>query len=90
MRIFALNHLYGWQDANVMVQACESAGVPLMIHENFRWQSAIMKVKQVLQLGQIGKAFWGRISFCSAYDVFSRQPYLAEGERSLKALVFMR
>lgn len=68
-------------DAKAMVQACESAHVLLMIHENFRWQSTIMKVKDVLQSNQIGKAFWGRISFRSAYDVFSGQPYLAEGER---------
>ena len=68
-------------DAKAMVQACQSAHVPLMIHENFRWQSAIMQVKQVLQSCQIGKAFWGRISFRSAFDVFSGQPYLAEGER---------
>ncbi len=69
------------EDARAMVLACESAHVPLMIHENFRWQSAIMKVKDVLQSGQIGNAFWGRISFRSAYDVFSGQPYLTEGER---------
>lgn len=68
-------------DAKLMVQACEKAGVPLMVHENFRWQSAIKKVKEVLQSGLIGKAFWARISFRSAYDVFSGQPYLAEGER---------
>ena len=69
------------EEAKGMVLACENASVPLMIHENFRWQSAIMKVKQVLQSGQIGKAFWGRISFRSAYDVFAGQPYLAESER---------
>lgn len=69
------------EDAKAMVLACERANVPLMIHENFRWQSAIRKVKEVLQSGQIGRAFWGRISFRSAYDVFSGQPYLAEGER---------
>ena len=68
-------------DAKAMVQACETTSVPLMVHENFRWQSAIMKVKEVLQSGLIGKAFWGRISFRSAYDVFSGQPYLAKGER---------
>jgi predicted dehydrogenase len=31
--------------------------------------------------GAIGKPFWGRVSFRSAYDVFSGQPYLAKGER---------
>jgi D-apiose dehydrogenase len=61
--------------------ACAKAQVPLMVHENFRWQSAMLKVKQVLQSGTIGKPFWGRVSFRSAYNVFSGQPYLAEGER---------
>jgi predicted dehydrogenase len=74
---FALN----LQDAEAMVEACAKANVPLMVHENFRWQSALMKVKTILEAGTIGKAFWGRVSFRSAYDVFSGQPYLAEGER---------
>ncbi len=68
-------------DAKAMVAACEVAGVPLMVHENFRWQSPIQQVWQVLQSGEIGVPFWGRVSFRSAYDVFSGQPYLAEGKR---------
>jgi D-apiose dehydrogenase len=68
-------------DAKAMVTICANANVPLMVHENFRWQSALLKVKKVLQHGAIGKPFWGRVSFRSAYDVFSGQPYLAEGER---------
>lgn len=68
-------------DARAMVDACRAAQVPLMVHENFRWQSPIRKVKQVIDSGLIGRPFWGRVSFRSAYDVFSGQPYLAEGER---------
>jgi D-apiose dehydrogenase len=68
-------------DARAMVRACEAAGVPLMVHENFRWQTPIQAVKRILQSGEIGKPFWGRVSFRSAFDVFSGQPYLAEGER---------
>ena len=68
-------------DAKAIVEACAKAGVTLMVHENFRWQSAIQKVKQVVASGEIGEVFWGRVSFRSAYDVFSGQPYLAEGER---------
>jgi D-apiose dehydrogenase len=55
--------------------------VPLMVHENFRWQSPIQTLKQVIERGEIGAPFWGRISFRSAYDVFSSQPYLATGKR---------
>ncbi|UDL96403.1 Gfo/Idh/MocA family oxidoreductase [Lichenihabitans sp. PAMC28606] len=68
-------------DARAMVAACDAAGVPLMVHENFRWQSAILAVKAAIETGRIGQPFWGRVSFRSAYDVFSGQPYLATGSR---------
>ncbi|PZM15104.1 Gfo/Idh/MocA family protein [Rhizobium tubonense] len=68
-------------DAKAMVAACRNAGVPLMVHENFRWQTPIQAVRKVLDNGAIGTPFWGRLSFRSGYDVFSGQPYLAEGER---------
>ena len=68
-------------DANAMVAACQDADVPLMVHENFRWQSAIQAVGDIARSGEIGEPFWGRLSFRSAFDVFSGQPYLAKGER---------
>jgi predicted dehydrogenase len=68
-------------DAKAMVAAAEAAGIPLMIHENFRWQTPILAVKRVLDSGAIGTPFWGRVSFRSGFDVFSGQPYLAEGKR---------
>lgn len=68
-------------DAKAMVAAMRDAGVPLMIHENFRWQTPIQTVRRILDEGAIGTPFWGRFSFRSAFDVFSGQPYLAEGER---------
>ena len=68
-------------DAKAMVSACDKANVPLMVHENFRWQPAIQAVGKVLESGTIGTPFWGRVSFRSAFDVFSGQPYLAEGAR---------
>ena len=69
------------EDARAMVAACDRAGVALMVHENFRWQSPILRVRQALDAGSIGTPFFGRVSFRSAYDVYSGQPYLAEGER---------
>jgi predicted dehydrogenase len=68
-------------DAKAMVSVCREAGVPLMVHENFRWQSPIQAVKRVIDSGEIGTPFFGRISFRSGYDVFSGQPYLATGKR---------
>jgi D-apiose dehydrogenase len=69
------------EDAHAMVAACEQAGVPLMVHENFRWQSPIQAAAKVIRSGEIGEVYWGRVSFRSTYDVYSGQPYLAEGNR---------
>lgn len=71
----------GIVDARAMVAAAEQAEKTLMVHENFRWQSAIRKVLETVQAGRIGEPFFSRFSFRSAYDVFAAQPYLATGER---------
>jgi D-apiose dehydrogenase len=68
-------------DAQAMVDVCKTANIPLMVHENFRWQTPIQAVKKVLLEKQIGDVFWGRVSFRSAFDVFSGQPYLATEDR---------
>lgn len=68
-------------DAKAIVAACDKAGVPLMVHENFRWQSPLMAVREVLASGRIGTPFWGRVSFRSGFDVYAGQPYLAKGKR---------
>jgi len=68
-------------DARAMVAAVEAAGKTLMVHENFRWQSAVRRVIEIVRAGELGEVFFGRISFRSGYDVFAGQPYLAEGKR---------
>lgn len=68
-------------DARAMVTAVEAAGRTLMVHENFRWQSAVRKAIETVRSGAIGTPFFGRVAFRSGYDVYSGQPYLAEGER---------
>jgi predicted dehydrogenase len=74
---FALN----LDDAKAMVKAADDAGIPLMVHENFRWQTPLIEVRKALDSGVIGTPFWGRVSFRSGYDVFANQPYLAKGKR---------
>lgn len=67
--------------ARTMVSKAEAAGKTLMVHENFRWQSPVRSALQQVQANAIGAPFFARFSFRSNYDVFSGQPYLAEGER---------
>lgn len=69
------------KDARAMVGAVEATGKTLMVHENFRWQSAVRTVIEELRKGTIGEPFFGRVSFRSGFDVFSGQPYLAKGEK---------
>jgi D-apiose dehydrogenase len=68
-------------DAVAMVRVCQAANVPFMTHENFRWQTPIRKVKQILAEGCIGDPFFNRVSFRSSRDIFANQPYLAEVSR---------
>ena len=70
-----------WLDCVAMVKACSEAGVPLMVHENFRFQAPMLAVHRVLQSGAIGTPTFGRISFRTGYDIYAGQPYLATEER---------
>lgn len=63
-------------DAEAMVEACAKAGVPLMVHENFRWQSPLMAVEGVLASGEIGEPTYARIQFRHSHDIYTNQPYL--------------
>jgi D-apiose dehydrogenase len=69
------------EDARAMKAACDTAGVPLLIHENWRWQSPIRALKSVLDSGVIGNPFRARIDFVTSFPVFDNQPFLAEAER---------
>lgn len=64
--------------AKDMLNICKANNVRLFIHENFRWQLPIRKLKEALDSGVIGSAFKARVSFCSAFPVFDNQPFLKE------------
>lgn len=64
------------ETAEKMVAACRQAGVPFFVHENWRWQTPIRALHQVLQEGQIGRPFRARIEMISGFPVFENQPFL--------------
>ncbi len=70
-------------EARAMVEACETAGVPFMVHENFRFQAPMRRIKSLLDDGAIGRPFFGRVSFRTAHDVYSAQPWLVDSERMI-------
>lgn len=64
--------------ATTMVNYAADQGVSLYVHENFRWQVSIRRLKQILDKDIIGRPFKGNIKFCSSFPVFDNQPFLAE------------
>ena len=64
-------------DAEAMVAVCQSAGVALLVNENWRWQAPIRELKRVLCSGAIGHVFRARIDMISGFSVFANQPALA-------------
>ncbi len=68
-------------EARAIVSTFAEARLPLMVHENFRWQTPMLAVRAALDSGRIGDPFFARISWRTGFDVFANQPYLAEVER---------
>lgn len=71
-----------WNDATALVGSMAKAGVPLMVHENFRFQRPMLRAKEVLASGEIGRPTWARFSWRTNFDVYAGQPYLAEERTS--------
>ncbi len=68
-------------DGEAMVAAAANAGVPLVIHENFRWQKPFRDIARRIAAGELGKLHFARFAFRHGYDNYVNQPYLAEIER---------
>src|SRR4029453_17099771 len=46
-----------WEDCLAMVEACEAAGVRLLIHENWRWQPGYREARRLLDAETLVKGF---------------------------------
>ncbi|MHB8521064.1 MAG: Gfo/Idh/MocA family protein [Limisphaerales bacterium] len=59
-----------------LVAICRQAGVPFLVHENWRWQTPIRALKRTLDEGVIGRVFRARVTFSNSFPVFDNQPFL--------------
>ncbi|MEZ5824138.1 MAG: Gfo/Idh/MocA family oxidoreductase [Geminicoccaceae bacterium] len=57
----------------------EAAGLPIMVHENFRFQTPMIELKKAI--AKIGRPHFAHISWRTGYDVVKGQPYLNDVER---------
>lgn len=70
-----------WENCVAMVDAAAEAGVFLAVHENFRFQAPMLRVREALASGAIGTPSWARIAFRTGFDVYRTQPYFLSEER---------
>ncbi|PRY22116.1 putative dehydrogenase [Aliiruegeria haliotis] len=69
------------KEAEEAVAMMEARGLPLMVHENFRFQAPMRRLLDVVRGGEIGRPTYARVAFRTAWDIYAGQPYLADLER---------
>jgi len=67
--------------AKKMMQVTREAGVKFYVHENYRWQPQIRRMKEILDSGVIGKPFRCNSLWNTAFPLFETQPFLATLEK---------
>jgi predicted dehydrogenase len=70
-----------WAEAVDIVRIAEAAGARLAVHENFRFQTPMRKLKGLIEGGAIGAPSWARIAFRTGFDVYRTQPYFRAEKR---------
>lgn len=67
-----------FETAKKMMQVTREAGVRFYVHENYRWQPQIRRMKQIIDSGVIGKPFRCNSLWNTAFPLFETQPFLAD------------
>ena len=70
-----------WDECLAMADDVRRAGIFFGVHENFRFQAAIMRVRRLLRNEAIGAPSFARITFRTTFDTTEFQPYLREEKR---------
>ena len=70
-----------WEECVTIAEKARQHGVFLAVHENFRFQTPMQRVKAVIASGAIGAPTWARLSFRTGFDVYRTQPYFLTEER---------
>ncbi len=70
-----------FETAKHMMQVTRDSGVRFYVHENYRWQPQIRRVKEIIDSGVIGKPFRCNSLWNTAFPLFETQPFLATLEK---------
>ena len=70
------------KEAREIVSAAEKAGIPFIVHENFRWQEPVRKIKELIKKGIIGEVKDITVQWRSgSFDYYKDQPYFKGQQR---------
>lgn len=69
------------ESAAAMVAYAAQRQRPLLINENWRWQTQIRAFAAALKTAPLGKIWRARIDYANSFPVFENQPFLKELER---------
>ncbi len=64
-----------WADCVAIAEAATAAGVFFAVHENFRFQTPMRRMRALIEKGTIGRPTFARIAFRTGFDVYRTQPY---------------
>lgn len=70
-----------YRDAAAIVAAFRRTRTRFLVHENWRWQTPMRHLRDVLRSNTIGTLLRARLTMVSGFDVFANQPSLRELER---------
>lgn len=70
-----------WQTCVEIATTVTTAGVFFGVHENFRFQAPILRLRRMVENGAVGRPRQGRFTFRTSFDVFRAQPYMRDEER---------
>ena len=70
-----------WDECIAIVEKARAHGAWLAVHENFRFGTAMRRVKAAIDQGVIGTPTWARLFWRTGFDIYRGQPYLAQEER---------
>jgi len=70
-----------YRDATAIVSAFRRAKTRFFVHENWRWQTPMQRLRAVLGSSAIGTPLRARLTMVSGFDVFANQPSLRALDR---------
>ncbi|MCR9294700.1 MAG: Gfo/Idh/MocA family oxidoreductase [bacterium] len=64
--------------ASELVAEMREAGLDFLIHENWRWQPTLRRLRAILDSGLLGSVVRARIDYAHSFPVFDNQPFLKQ------------